>query len=665
MSVLNRKMFGRGYAMGGPINSSKGVGITSGLDTPKRGYVDGPGSYAGTIEEDYQTYFDLLSGAQGERPEFDRRSANTPALLALSSALMSGKSLQGGVGGALDIAGQALGTATPYFAQAIAAKKAYDAADPNAGLRTKALEMAIENQPDADAEKFTGKESFKAKIKVPSIEEGGDPTIITRDITRFVSNYGNVQYKDQYNNVITDFTPIEAKDTFKGPDGYQYSLNEDGLSATKIEGQGAKVSDENIQMFQGKDGLQYMVRVDPDDATKVTAVLLPGQGDVENDPTLFKGPDGFTYMLNASNQAEIIPGQNAAEKPLKTFKGADGRTYMLDEVSKQAVLIPGQPEADEPLEMFEGPNGIQYQVVDGEASKIPGQDDEIKEPNQPKEGLWFNEKFKSDDNPRGLVSANFEYDEVKERYRWFYEAPDGTIKPIPAEGSMKISVTSDTGSFESTVNSVRTNLLNTEISTRQAIASINNAIEFVIANPGANTVMGEVAAFSNDIKAELNQVFRVLGKGKLETTDVLNLNTYNNKITLADGTTYDGWESLGIRTNEMKSKLLDLAYVVAAARGQTGRALSDKDVARFLKILGTDRADYRSVVATLTGVKERLAEEYAIAHNTFGEQYDGINSVPNDYLLKPIGEYRDDQNQLVDPFDFNAIAEEVDSEMKN
>jgi hypothetical protein len=664
MSVLNRKMFGRGYAMGGPVKSSRGVGITSGLDTPKRGYVDGPGSYSGKIEEDYQTYFDLLSGAQGERPEFDRLEANTPALLALSSALMSGKSLQGGLGGALDIAGQALGTATPYFAQAIAAKKAYDAADPAADLRTKALEMAIENQPDKDEEKFTGKESFKAKIKVPSIEEGGEPTTITRDITRFVSNYGNVQYKDQYNNVITDFTPIEKKDTFEGPDGYQYSLNEDGVSATKIEGQGAAVSDENIQMFQGKDGFQYMVRVDPDDPTKVTAVLLPGQGDVENDPTLFKGPDGFTYMLNASNQAEIIPGQNAADKPIKTFKGADGRTYMLDEDSKQAVLIPGQPEADEPLEMFEGPNGIQYQVVDGEASKIPGQDDEIKEPKQPKTGLWFNEKFKSDDNPRGLVPANFEYDEVKERYRWFYEAPDGTIKPIPAEGSMQISVTSDTGSFESTVNSVKTNLLNTEISTRQAIASINNAIEFVIANPGANTIMGEVAAFSNEIKAEINQVLRVLGKGKLETTDVLNLNTYNNKITLADGTTYDGWESLGIRTNEMKSKLLDLAYVVAAARGQTGRALSDKDVARFLKILGTDRADYKSVVATLTGVKERLAEEYAISHNVFSEQYDGINSVPTDYLLKPIGEYRDDQNQLIDPFDFNAIAEEVDSELK-
>ena len=57
MSVLNRKMFGRGYAMGGPVKSSQGVGITSGLDTPKRGYVDGPGSYSGKIEEDLSNLF--------------------------------------------------------------------------------------------------------------------------------------------------------------------------------------------------------------------------------------------------------------------------------------------------------------------------------------------------------------------------------------------------------------------------------------------------------------------------------------------------------------------------------------------------------------------------------------------------------------------------------
>ena len=43
MAVLGRKLFNRGgYA-------HRGTGITYGLDTPKRGYVDGPGSYSGEI----------------------------------------------------------------------------------------------------------------------------------------------------------------------------------------------------------------------------------------------------------------------------------------------------------------------------------------------------------------------------------------------------------------------------------------------------------------------------------------------------------------------------------------------------------------------------------------------------------------------------------------
>ena len=39
--ILRRPMF-----RGGAVNSG-GTGITSGLDTPKRGMVDGPGGYAG------------------------------------------------------------------------------------------------------------------------------------------------------------------------------------------------------------------------------------------------------------------------------------------------------------------------------------------------------------------------------------------------------------------------------------------------------------------------------------------------------------------------------------------------------------------------------------------------------------------------------------------
>ena len=642
MAVLNRKLFNRG----GPV-SSRGVGITSGL-APIRGYENG-----GSVTDDYQTYFDLLKGVQGERKPFDKMGSNVEPLLTLFSNLMSGTSYQGGLGGALEIAGKGLKEAAPGFQRAINERRAYDALDPESDLRMKALEMAIENQPDAVTEKWTGKEAFKANVNVAPVEEGGEGSQVVRNLTRFTSNLGNVEFRDQNNNVITDFSPIEKYDSFEGPDKYQYQII-DG-NAVKIPGQGAAIDDESIKTFQGKDGYQYLIQVDPNDKTQVSAVLLPGQETVENDPTLFKGPDGFTYILNASNQAELIPGQGAPDKDIKTFKGVDGRTYILDEATRQAVLIPGQPEAEEDLEMFEGPNGIQYQVIDGEASKIPGQAEEEKEPKQPKTSLFQNDKFKTDDNPSGIVSAQFEYDEAKDRWRWTYEAADGKIKNMPMQGSIEIGVQGQFKDFESTVNTVKTDLLTRDVNTRKAISAIGNAINFVQDNPAANTITAGVAVFTNEVKAEINGALSILGKGKIDDPSVLNLGTYDSTF-----------EELGIKSNVLKSKFLDLAYVVAAARGQKGRALSDKDIDRFIRIIGSGSADYKSVVATLTDLQKRLADEYAIEHNVFAEQYDNIDSIPSDYLLKPIGEYRDDTGGLVNPFDvqndFSSIASELDSE---
>jgi hypothetical protein len=649
MAVLNRKLFNRG----GPV-SSRGVGITSGL---VKGYEHGGPVSEHTkmdnITSDAQAYFDLLKANTPEREPFDRRAANVEPLLTLFGNLMSGTSYQGGLGGALEIAGKGLKEAAPGFQRAINERRAYDAANPDAALRAQALGLAVKNQPDPVTEKWTGKEAFKANVNVAPVEEGGEGSQVVRSLTRFTSNLGNVEFRDQNNNVITDFSPIEKYDSFEGPDKYQYQII-DG-KAVKIPGQGAAIDDESIKTFQGKDGYQYLIQVDPNDPTKVSAVLLPGQETVENDPTLFKGPDGFTYILNASNQAEIVPGQGAADKDIKTFKGADGRTYILDEATRQAVLIPGQPEAEEDLEMFEGPNGIQYQVIDGEASKIPGQDEEKKEPKQPKTSLFQNDKFKTDDNPSGIVSAQFEYDEAKDRWRWTYEAADGKIKNMPMQGSIEIGVQGQFKDFESTVNTVKTDLLTRDVNTRKAISAIGNAINFVQENPAANTITAGVAAFTNEVKAEINGALSILGKGKIDDPSVLNLGTYDSTF-----------EELGIKSNVLKSKFLDLAYVVAAARGQKGRALSDKDIDRFIRIIGSGSADYKSVVATLTDLQKRLADEYAIEHNVFAEQYDNIDSIPSDYLLKPIGEYRDDTGGLVNPFDvqndFSSIASELENE---
>jgi hypothetical protein len=53
--ILRRPMF-----RGGPA-SSDGVGITSGLDTPKRGLVDSPGGYAGDLDSSYTDLYSPTS----------------------------------------------------------------------------------------------------------------------------------------------------------------------------------------------------------------------------------------------------------------------------------------------------------------------------------------------------------------------------------------------------------------------------------------------------------------------------------------------------------------------------------------------------------------------------------------------------------------------------
>ena len=142
MAVLNRKLFNRG----GPV-SSRGVGITSGL-VPVKGYANG-----GTIEQDAEEYYQLLKGATPEREPFSRLQAASPALLELGGKLLSGRSFQGGLGGGLDILGQAATAAAPGFAQAIAARRAYEAADPETDLRAKALSLAIAKDTNKSKQK--------------------------------------------------------------------------------------------------------------------------------------------------------------------------------------------------------------------------------------------------------------------------------------------------------------------------------------------------------------------------------------------------------------------------------------------------------------------------------------------------------------------------------
>ena len=113
MSVLNRRLFNRGGTV-----SSRGVGITSGLvDQPVQRFENGGEVNLPSLMDER---LELLKSLDLGRPEaVSKREAAAPALLALSGALLSGKSLQGGLSGALDIVGQAMTTAAPDVQEAV------------------------------------------------------------------------------------------------------------------------------------------------------------------------------------------------------------------------------------------------------------------------------------------------------------------------------------------------------------------------------------------------------------------------------------------------------------------------------------------------------------------------------------------------------------------
>ena len=191
---------GGGYA-------HRGTGITSGLATPKRGYVDRPGSYQGIgesslpsgVEDKWQAYYDMLKGVQGERAPFDRFDANVEPLMTMFGKWMSGKSYQPGLGGALEIAGEGLTEAAPGFGKAIREKRAYEAATgtEDASLRMKALDLALKETPKKELQG----EPNTVYGKFPGID---DPTYAQE----FVYKDGATEYRIG-NNTYTAFEPME------------------------------------------------------------------------------------------------------------------------------------------------------------------------------------------------------------------------------------------------------------------------------------------------------------------------------------------------------------------------------------------------------------------------------------------------------------------------
>ena len=201
--VLNRKLF----AGASPKISSRGVGITSGL-------VDENPQFSSDFEQQRR----ILESIRPPQQEFSRFDAATPALLKLFSGLMSGKSYQGGLGGALDIAGQSLGEATPAFADAISQRRAFQAAQRKEGFD---LDLAAYNAAlDLQKTRAKGKlgEVKSAWIPNPNYDSTkpiSDDNLSYFETTRQAGTDGVTRIRDVIPGSPT-FNELVSESNFKG-----------------------------------------------------------------------------------------------------------------------------------------------------------------------------------------------------------------------------------------------------------------------------------------------------------------------------------------------------------------------------------------------------------------------------------------------------------------
>jgi len=226
---------------------------------------------------------------------------------------------------------------------------------------------------------------------------------------------------------------------------------------------------------------------------------------------------------------------------------------------------------------------------------------------------------------------------------------NNNFEEMPMVGSEEISITGTPGDYEASENKVKITLQESEIATRNGLGLINRTIDFIDKNPAANTLVGSFALFTSETLNEVQSAFNAMGFGTLESPDVLDVNNPEYQEIFNS----PSFLQLGEDRAVAKSKLLTLAYMVAAAYDQTGKSLSDKDIAKFMKITGSDLSKGKTITAVLNSVKQDIAARYTNKHNVYARDYEGINPIDSDYILNPIGSKSD---KLIDPM--NLTPEE-------
>ena len=404
MSVLNRKLFNKGGRV-----SSRGVGITSGLAAPVRGYKIGgrvvnpevleanrnTSIPEAGLADKVQSNIDMLrsTGLFPERQAFDTRAALTPYIMDVSSRLLSGTSPTGNLG---EIVGQALQGGNPLLAQALQEKRAFEAQDPDADLNKLALELALKDDPTANitGEKITTVVRDGKPIQLLSYFKDG---IYTEKVIGDAVPTAESAVKGIPRDIF-DTLPKEDKDAVLGLIDNPEITSANIIEVVKDGKPVKKLTYFNDGVYTEK--IIGAVAEEPVNIKGVPQEIYDGLNDDQKErllgidvaPETIKGiPREFFDGLSEKNQNIILGlgGTGITDVNISDILGADGKTpekvltYFEDGVFKQIDLgkaVPakdGSTEAERAIDALKdltGQNKSDYQDIINQYGPLPSGD---------------------------------------------------------------------------------------------------------------------------------------------------------------------------------------------------------------------------------------------------------------------------------------------------
>ena len=392
MSVLRRSMFrGGGFA-------HRGTGITTGLNTPKRGYVDGPGSYQGigesslpesntyygtevpTLEELYEKKLPVAQRLFGDPIEpMSKMERLSPWLMNLGAALMSGKSMQGGFSGALDILGNAMKESTPALTESMAMKRAEERA--NRKEQIEAAKIAYQSAETERASLLDQASSLAStKLKLDAPEIGDTLFLVPEDKSQIPQNVIMAYQKEETidgkriknlydfdGNLLTGkYTTYKGKDKPKEFSGINVKFStpgeNEGDPPTELERMAIGRFEFDEDEGEYKVNYYYTDDAGNEQPLPGNAVIIAREGDAS---TIGQGADvkeqkalleqeiaGTKFITKAIDAYKVITSQPGAVTDVgelavfadriiadaKAFVAAMGGTYEVDEAKLENYL---------------------------------------------------------------------------------------------------------------------------------------------------------------------------------------------------------------------------------------------------------------------------------------------------------------------------------------